>query len=107
MKMVLEDKDRRKMWYRGMADMTPGEIDDLWKSTVKGVAVITLMFAVMVAAYIFIMWWDTETWENNSGKVIGLSIGMTFTHIMYSFCYIDTMRQRRKLVKEEKGVMFP
>ena len=107
MKMVLEEKDRRRAWYRGMADMTPGEIDDLWKSTLKSVAVITVMFAVMLAGYILIIWLDAETWEGNSEKVIGLSMGIMVTHVMYSFCYIDTLRQRRKLVKDEKGVIYP
>jgi len=106
MKMVLEEKDRRRPWYRGMADMTPGEIDDLWKSTLKSVAIITVMFAVMLAVYILIIWLDSETWKDNSGKVIGLSLGIMLTHIMYSFCYIDTLRQRRKLVKEDKGVIL-
>lgn len=106
MKWVLEEKDRRRPWYCGMGNMTPGEIEDYWKSALKSVATLTVLMAVTLALYIGIMFFDSEMWEKDGDKMIGVCVGVIVTHAMYCFCGIDTLRQRRKLVKEEKGVIL-
>lgn len=104
MRLALDDKDRIRPWYKGMNNMTPGEMDD-WltfqrKEFYKVMALMVIAPAILMVVYALNM--DEKGVYEYTLIVSGICLGM----ILLSLEAILTQYKRVRLVKEEKGVIL-
>lgn len=107
MKYVLDDRDRSRPWYKGMNNMTPGEMDDYWKAMVKSALLLLLMIGGMIVCTIVIIALSTNSdltyddKEKMAACLICFMAGLSVAEVSG----VLEIRKRIRMVKEEKGVI--
>lgn len=97
MKMVLDETDRKKPWYKGMYNMNDEELDEYWREERKNAIVIVFEMLILIVVGVIFYFID----EENGKNVIFLTIGMDIVLLFLVITVLDNLRTRIRLVKEE------
>ena len=102
MKMILDDKDRSRPWYKGMVNMSEEDIDEWWKGQLRSIKII-IMEMLVIAMFGVICYFLSDD-KQNILEVIYTLIGFDMALGMVILVCYDGNRKRMRLLKEERGL---
>lgn len=105
MKYVLDNGDKKRPWYKGMDNMTPGELDD-WirfqRTEFYKIMVLLVITPVLMAITYALFNTDKDGLYEYMMIVTGICLGM----FLVELTALMEQYKRVRLVKEEKGAIL-
>ena len=100
--MVLEDKDKDKIWYRGIGNLTSEECDIRWKKMLKDhirtmIIIVIYSIILIVVGYFPEMSFESAEWH----IIVGVALGMDLTAFSFIFVFLSWYKKWYELRKGE------